>query len=114
MEKKPWIQPNKKTLGENQVEKSSGDNVSKIQGGILVRPPPTTYICEVWGLKTTRGRDDDSVAVPLHHILVGDCHTASLKGPKLETFGSKVFTRIRPVWVGDLGTRPKNLNILLI
>jgi hypothetical protein len=29
-------------------------------------------------------------------------------GPKLEIFGSGVFTQIRPVWVGDLGTRPKN------
>jgi hypothetical protein len=33
-----------------------------------------------------------------------------LKGPKLEIFGSGVFTHIRPVWVGDLGTRPKNPN----
>jgi hypothetical protein len=23
-------------------------------------------------------------------------------------FGSGVFTQIRPLWVGDLGTRPKN------
>jgi hypothetical protein len=30
-----------------------------------------------------------------------------LKGPKLEIFGSGVFTQIKPVWVGDLGTRPK-------
>jgi hypothetical protein len=31
--------------------------------------------------------------------------------PKLEIFGSVFFTQIieiRPVWVGDLGTRPKN------
>jgi hypothetical protein len=26
----------------------------------------------------------------------------ALKGPKLEIFGSGVFTQIRPVWVGDL------------
>jgi hypothetical protein len=32
----------------------------------------------------------------------------SLKGPKLEIFGSWVFTQIRPVWAGDLGTRPNN------
>jgi hypothetical protein len=31
-----------------------------------------------------------------------------LKGPKLEIFGSGVFAQIRPIWVGDLGTRPKN------
>ncbi len=30
-----------------------------------------------------------------------------LKGPKLEIFDSGVFSQIRPVWVGDLGTRPK-------
>jgi hypothetical protein len=32
-----------------------------------------------------------------------------LKGPKLEIFDSGVFTQIRPVWVGDLGTRPKTM-----
>ncbi len=26
-------------------------------------------------------------------------------------FGSRVFPQIRPVWVGDLGTRPKNQNL---
>jgi hypothetical protein len=31
-----------------------------------------------------------------------------LKRPKLEIFGSGAFTQIRPVWVGELGTRPKN------
>ncbi len=31
-----------------------------------------------------------------------------LKGPKHEIFEKGVFTQIRPVWVGDLGTRPKN------
>jgi hypothetical protein len=30
--------------------------------------------------------------------------TGCLKGAK----GSRVFTQIRPKWVGDLGTRPKN------
>ncbi len=30
-----------------------------------------------------------------------------LKGPKLEIFGSRVFPQIRPVCVGDLGTRRK-------
>jgi hypothetical protein len=32
-----------------------------------------------------------------------------LKGPKLEIFCSRVFTQIRSVWVGDLGT--VNINI---
>ena len=31
-----------------------------------------------------------------------------LKGPELEIFGSGVFTQIRPVLVGDLGTRSTN------
>jgi hypothetical protein len=31
-----------------------------------------------------------------------------LKGPKLEIFGFRVFSQIRLVWVGDLGTRQKN------
>jgi hypothetical protein len=31
-----------------------------------------------------------------------------LKGLKLEIFGFRVFSQIRPVWVGDLGTRQKN------
>jgi hypothetical protein len=30
-----------------------------------------------------------------------------LKGPNLEIFGYRVFTQIRPAWVGDQGTRPK-------
>ncbi len=30
-----------------------------------------------------------------------------LKGPKLEIFGSEVFALIRPVWISDLGSRPK-------
>ncbi len=35
------------------------------------------------------------------------------KGPKLEIFGSRVYTQIRTVWVGVLGTRPKNFKILM-
>jgi hypothetical protein len=34
---------------------------------------------------------------------------ALLKGPKREMFIAGIFTEIRPVWVGDLETRPKNL-----
>jgi hypothetical protein len=34
-----------------------------------------------------------------------------MKGPKLEIFGSGVFAPIKPVWVGDLGTRPKNAQL---
>jgi hypothetical protein len=33
--------------------------------------------------------------------------SASLKGPKREIFVAGIFTEIRPVWVGDLETRPK-------
>ncbi len=35
-----------------------------------------------------------------------------LKGPKHEMFVAGIFTEIRPVWVVDLETRPKNLKSL--
>jgi hypothetical protein len=31
-----------------------------------------------------------------------------LKGPKREIFGLGIFAQIRPIWIGDLGIRPKN------
>ncbi len=31
-----------------------------------------------------------------------------LKGPKREIFGLGIFAQIRPIWICDLGTRPKN------
>jgi hypothetical protein len=37
-----------------------------------------------------------------------------LKGPKHEIFIAGIFTEIRPVWVGDLETRPKNLKSLCL
>ncbi len=47
--------------------------------------------------------------------LVEGCSAAALNvrenclnGPKLEIFGFRVFSQIRPVGVGDLGTRQKN------
>jgi hypothetical protein len=45
-------------------------------------------------------------------FLYGRASPLSLKGPKLEIFGSRVFTQIRPVWVGDLETRTKNSTFL--
>ncbi len=41
------------------------------------------------------------------------CHLF-LKGPKREMFVDWIFTEIRPVWVGDLETRPKNLKSLCL
>jgi hypothetical protein len=35
-------------------------------------------------------------------------------GPKREMFVAGIFTEIGPVWVGDIETRPKNLNILCL
>ncbi len=32
----------------------------------------------------------------------------AVKGPKREIFVAGVFAQIRPVWIGDLETRPKN------
>jgi hypothetical protein len=37
-----------------------------------------------------------------------------LKGGKGEMFIARIFTEIRPVWVGDLETRPKNLRSLFL
>ncbi len=37
-----------------------------------------------------------------------------LQGPKREMFVAGIFTEIRPVWVGDLETRPKNLKSLCL
>jgi hypothetical protein len=31
-----------------------------------------------------------------------------LKGPKREIFGLEIFAQLRPIWIGYLGTRPKN------
>ncbi len=31
-----------------------------------------------------------------------------LKGPKREIFVAGIFAQIRPIWIGYLGTRPKN------
>ncbi len=33
---------------------------------------------------------------------------ALLKGPKREIFGLRILAQIRPIWIGYLGTRPKN------
>jgi hypothetical protein len=33
---------------------------------------------------------------------------SNIKGRKLEIFVAQIFTQIKPVWVGDLETRPKN------
>jgi hypothetical protein len=35
------------------------------------------------------------------------CYLVSLKGPKREIFVAGIFAQIRPIWIGDLGTRPK-------
>jgi hypothetical protein len=34
-----------------------------------------------------------------------------MKGAQLEIFGSRDLTQIRPLWAGDLGTRPKNAKL---
>ncbi len=41
-------------------------------------------------------------------------YTITLKGPKREIFVAGIFTEIRPVRVGDLETRPKNLKSLCL
>jgi hypothetical protein len=42
-------------------------------------------------------------------VYVGILFSICLKGPKHEIFGSRVFMQSNPVWVGDLGSRTKNL-----
>ncbi len=44
----------------------------------------------------------------LHHPKQKWPVKTTLKGPEHEISGSRVFTQIRPVWVGNLGTKPKN------
>jgi hypothetical protein len=43
----------------------------------------------------------------MHHELMGKL-SICLKGPKHEIFGLRIFAQIRPIWIGYLGTRPKN------
>jgi hypothetical protein len=50
----------------------------------------------------------------LQEELVGGRPHHCLKGPKREIFVTGIFTEIRPVWVGDLETRPKNLKSLCL
>ncbi len=35
------------------------------------------------------------------------CDTVPLKGPKHEKFVAGFFAQVRPVWIGELETRPK-------
>ncbi len=37
-----------------------------------------------------------------------------LKGPKREIFVAGIFAQIRPIWIGYLGTRPKNPKLLCL
>ncbi len=48
-----------------------------------------------------------------HGLIPIQIHFSELKGPKHEIFGSGVFTQIRSVWVGDLGTRQK-IQVLVV
>jgi hypothetical protein len=37
----------------------------------------------------------------------------NLKGPKHEKFVAGIFIQIRPVWIGELETRPKTKKVVL-
>ncbi len=39
--------------------------------------------------------------------IIGIVSLQVLKGPKREMLVAGIFTEVRPVWVGDLETRPK-------
>ncbi len=61
----------------------------------------------VLGLKKKRAQTSvENILLKIHYA--GNVHR--LKGPKREIFDSGVFAHIRPIWIGDLGTRPKNYN----
>jgi hypothetical protein len=49
----------------------------------------------------------NSFRITLIYIYVAG-EEKTLKGPKCEIFGFGFFALIRPIWIGDLGTRPKN------
>ena len=59
-------------------------------------------------LKRTRSRDVKEFITFIKKPL----HEYALKGPKREIFDFGVFAQIRPIWIGDLGTRPKNYKFL--
>jgi hypothetical protein len=53
-----------------------------------------------WHIFALTGTVDFAVILPSKLCL--------LKGPKCEIFDSGFFALIRPIWIGDLGTRAKN------
>ncbi len=59
----------------------------------------TFFICARRILKLVPGKTTFEVAEMMYK---------PLKGPKREIFGLGIFAQIRPIWIGYLGTRPKN------
>jgi hypothetical protein len=68
------------------------------------------------------GKGSVGTQIIRHHRKSGTLYTkltlriwqTCLKGPKREIFVAGIFTEIRPVWEGDLETRPKNLKSLCL
>jgi hypothetical protein len=65
-------------------------------------PAPTYCTRGIFELFLARNNERSERWLPIQE------KASFLMGPKLEIFGSGVSTQIRTVWVGDLGTRPKN------
>jgi hypothetical protein len=70
----------------------------------------------VWRLGRPR-RMSSSLIKPTVQPFTDSYHSVTdqaLKGPKLGIFDYMIFTQIRPVWVGDIGTRPKKFPIFMV
>jgi hypothetical protein len=89
-------------------------------GGTGTNPPhplPLPRGQAVIPIMTSSNARTNSLQISIYHVhiciasLIAPICCIRLKGPKLEIVGSGVFTQIRPVWIGDLGTKPKNLKI---
>jgi hypothetical protein len=74
----------------------------------LGQPQDTWISCLVRGSAMEHSSKPKGIWIS-HEKLV-----SALKGPKREMFDAEIFTEIRPVWVDDLESRPKNLKSLFL
>jgi hypothetical protein len=75
--------------------------VASAVGGVLALFLPET-------LGSTLPDTFQDVEVPNSQFLLYTFKFCSLKGPKREIFVAGIFVQIRPILIGNLGTRPKN------
>jgi hypothetical protein len=83
-------------------------NLGNIRVDLLLKKPiPPRFIS-----RAKRGTICLSPLLPIAASLLPE--NLSLKGPKREMFVAGIFTEIRPVWVGELESWPKNLKSLCL